>query len=265
MKHDLKQRYPGAALITGASAGLGEAFARALAAEGMDLVLVARREERLREIAAQLEKAHGIRVASVALDLSLPDAAQSLAQQVASLGWTVSLLVNNAGFGSMGPFETLDPAGEARMVDLNCRAAVAVTAAFLPGMVQRRNGAIIFLASTAAYQPVPFMSTYAATKAFNLIFAEGLWGELRGRGVDVLALSPGYTVTEFQERAKMTFVPPRAFWAQAPEVVETALRALGRRPSVVHAWYNKIPAFLVRLVPRRSIPMIVASGARPKN
>ena len=249
----LADRYGGAALVTGASAGIGEAFASVLAARGMDMILVARREERLRSLAVRLEGQHGVRCLVVPQDLAEPSAADAIHSAVATAGVPVGLLVNNAGFGTYGPFQAQDAEHQAAMVDLNCRAPLLLTHAFLPAMLERARGAIIFVASIAGYQPTPFLSVYGATKAFDLMLAEALWAELRPHGIDVLALSPGLTRTEFQQVAGTEHMT-RHGRGDAPEsVVEAALAALGRSPSVVPGARNKLLTFGSRWVPRSAV------------
>jgi hypothetical protein len=246
------QRFGGAALVTGASAGIGERFARALAARGMDLVIVARRAERLETLAAELRTTHGVRAEAIAEDLVHADAASRLHAEVARRGVDVGLLVNNAGFGRFGPFADDDPEQAVRMVELNCRAPVALTYAFLPAMRARGRGGLIFVASTAAYQPTPWFAVYGATKAFDLMLAEALWVELRDTGIEVLALSPGFTPTEFQEVAGVREMGAPAV-TSAEEVVETALGALGRKPSVIPGFLNKAAAVGAKLGPRATV------------
>jgi uncharacterized protein len=186
---------PETALVTGASSGIGEQFARQLAARGHDLVLVARRAERLESLAEQVPtQAH-----VVACDLAT-DAA-SLAGRVEQLDVGVGLLVNNAGFGTSGPFVENDPAREAEEVRLNCEAIVTLCHAFLPAMIDRRRGGVINVASSAGMQPIPYEAVYAATKAFALNFTDALHTELRGSGVRVMSVNPGPVPTEWQRVA----------------------------------------------------------------
>lgn len=248
MNRPFRERFGGAALVTGASAGIGAAFARHLAAAKMDLVLVARRRDRLESMAAELSAAHGIRAEVIDLDLAAPGATGALVSAVSEKGLEVGLLVCSAGFGTYGEFVETDAATEARMVDLNCRVVVEHCHAFLPPMVTRGRGGVILLASTAAYQPCPYWATYGATKAFNLMLGEALWAELSPRGIDVLALSPGYTRTEFQQAAHIDFgVGPEI---DVDDVVKGALRAIGKKPSVIPGNMNWLMAFGSRLVPR---------------
>jgi len=185
----------GVVLVTGASSGLGEQFARQLSARGRDLVLVARRTDRLETLAAELPtKAHVI-------GLDLASDADQLADRVSGLGVDVDLLVNNAGFGSTGRFIEQDPAVESGQIRVNCEAVVTLTHAFLPPMLERHRGGVIIVASTAGMQPIPYQAVYSATKAFALTFSDALHTELRGTGVHVLAVNPGPVPTEWQEVA----------------------------------------------------------------
>ncbi|MBI1318520.1 MAG: SDR family NAD(P)-dependent oxidoreductase [Candidatus Hydrogenedens sp.] len=264
MSKTLSERYPGAALITGASAGLGEAFARRCAAEGMDLILVARRAERLEELAAELQKAHGIRAHAVPQDLQEPDCHEKLKASCDELGLRVSMLINNAGFGSHDLFHKVDIETQLRMIDVNCRAPVALTGVFLPSMLERGNGAVVFLASTAAYQPTPWFATYGATKTFDLMLGEALWAETRGTGVDVIAVSPGYTLTEFQAVADVRALPPKALWAKPEAVVNTCFANLGKKPSAIDGTLNAIAAFLPRINSRKTVAALAKGMLKPE-
>jgi uncharacterized protein len=251
------------ALITGASSGIGEVFARRLAARGENVVLVARSGERLNAVCNELGRAHANVVAqSVALDLSEPDAPQQLFAETSRRGLEVETLINNAGFGSMGEFLTLDLQRELDMIDLNVKALVALTYLYLRPMRERKRGAIINVASTAAFQPVPYMATYAATKAFVLSFSEALWEENRARGVKVMALCPGVTNTNFFDAAQIAQPPMRI--AQTPEeVVDTALAALARgRSHVISGWLNYLQTEAERLLPRSLVTRIAGSAIR---
>lgn len=262
--YNLKTRYGGAALVTGASSGIGAEFARRMAAEGLDVVLVARREDKLRELAAKLEADHSITAHVLAMDLTSPDGAQDIKAALDEKGVEVGVLINNAGFGTYGLFHDLDPAGETRMVDLNCRTPVALTSAFAPGMIERGRGAIIFLSSLGGYQPTPFFATYGATKAFNLMLGEALWAEMKPHGVDVIALSPGFTRTEFQDTAGLKNPKAPTGWKMADEVVETCLSKLGRAPSVVPGFVNNVTTAMARGMPRKLATMISYKFSQPR-
>lgn len=243
-------RYGSTALVTGASSGIGKAFARSLAEQGIDVVLVARRAPLLEELAAELERDHGVKAHAIPQDLSRADAADELYTAIEAAGLRIDILINNAGYGSHGVFDTLDPARELEMINLSCRLPVALTHKVLGGMKQRGRGAIVFLSSVAGMMPVPFMATYSATKAFPLYFAEGLYGELSGSGIDVLAVAPGDTSTEFRDVADFhnkVPLPPRS----AEHVVRTTFAALGRKPSVVDGIANKLTALSARITPKK--------------
>ncbi len=253
------------ALVTGASSGIGLAFARALHASGERLILVARRGDRLQELARELggDKQAEVMVA----DLTAPGAIPSLTAAVAARGFTVDLLVNNAGLGHTGRFEEEPRETVLRMIDLNVRALVELTHALLPAMVARGRGRIINVASNAAFQPVPFLTVYAATKAFVLSFTEGLASELAGTGVRVQALCPGLTRTEFQTVAEPG---PGLLIAKMPamsaeDVVACSLRALeGRRLRVVAGFSNRLLAALESFVPRAVVRRAAAELYRPR-
>ncbi len=252
-----------ATLITGASSGIGEVFARRLAARGENVVLVARSADKLNALCSELGRAHAnVSAQVVALDLSEPDAPQRLFDETNGRGFEVETLINNAGFGSLGEFLTLDSARELNMIDLNVKALVALTYLYLKPMRARGHGAIINVASTAAFQPVPYMATYAATKAFVLSFSEALWEENRAHGVRVLALCPGVTSTNFFAAAAIK--PPPLRIAQTPEaVVDTALAALARgRGHVISGWMNYLQTQAERLVPRALVTRIAGSAIR---
>ena len=218
------------ALVTGASSGIGEALARALAERGHGVTLVARREDRLTALAQELSAAHGIRAEVVAADLS--DAAQRdrVAAEVESRGLTVEVLVNNAGFGIYDPFASSDRARELEQVRLLVEAVVDFDARYVPGMVERGRGAVINLASTAGFQPLPGNGTYAASKSFVLLHSESLSEEVRPHGVTVTAVCPGPVPTEFQEHAKPAFTDrmPKLVWVGAARVARDTLRAVDR-------------------------------------
>ncbi|MFP5328955.1 MAG: SDR family NAD(P)-dependent oxidoreductase [Alphaproteobacteria bacterium] len=237
----------GIALITGASAGLGEEFARQLAKRGQRLVIAARRTERLEALAGGLGSAR-----AVGIDLSKPGAAAKLVANIKDAGETIDLLVNNAGFGLLGRFDRADPKRLREMVDLNCGALTELCRAVLPDMVERRSGAILNVASTAAFQPGPGMAVYFATKAYVLSLSEALHEEVKRFGVKVSALCPGPTRTEFGEVAG--FKSDGGFdrlSMDASEVVRLGLAGLDRNKAVVITGaLNKAGAFSTRLLPR---------------
>ena len=237
-------------IITGASSGIGEAFARKLAAQGRNVLLVARSEDKLITLCNELGRMNSIRAQHVAMDLSEPESPARLFDEAQKRGLIVDMLVNNAGFGAFGDFSKIDLARQLNMIDLNIKALVDLTYRFLAPMRERKQGAIINVASTAAFQPVPYFATYAATKAFVLSFSEALWEENRSLGVTVVALCPGVTNTNFFEAAHGQ--KPSARASQTPEaVVDTALTGLARRKSsIVSGWTNFIMIEAERLTPR---------------
>lgn len=253
----------GTALVTGASGGIGEAFARRLAADGLDLMLVARSGDKLVKLAKALRKSCGVRVETLAADLAKPDAGPRLKQAAVDFDFKVDLLINNAGFGMVGGFHQLDADRTQQMLALNMAAVVGVTQAFLPDMLVQHRGGILNIASMAAFQPTPFMSVYGASKAFVLSFSEGLWGEYRKRGIHVLAVCPGpvdsgfFDATGFPEtRAGV----PRRMMLKAEQVVEESLRALSKnRMLIVPGGMGQgLVAGLPRLAPRAWIAAGVA-------
>ncbi|MBN1657139.1 MAG: SDR family oxidoreductase [Anaerolineae bacterium] len=240
------------ALITGASGGIGKAFACQLAARRIDLVLVARSEGALRALAGELADAHGIRTHVVVADLAVPGAAQRLYDDVTALGWPIDLLINNAGFGQAGAFAELPFDAQSRMVHLNVNAVVELTRLFLPAMIERQCGGMINLGSTAAFQPVPFMAVYGATKAFVLSFSEAVAQEVARHGVRVMALCPGETATGFQDVAGVA-QGRRDRMPSAGQVVTLALDAFERgKRAYIPGFLNKTIAFFSsRLLPSR--------------
>jgi short-subunit dehydrogenase len=191
------------ALVTGASSGLGEEFARELARRHTNLVLTARSREKLEQLAQDLARVNGISAQVIVQDLAAPDGALALARELKERGIEVDHLINNAGFGTAGRFETMEVEREARMVRVNAESVVVLSRSLLRGMVERRRGGILNVASTSAHQPTPFMSTYGATKAFVLSFTLALAEELRGSGVRILALCPGPVPTGFRAAANI--------------------------------------------------------------
>ncbi|WFE29962.1 SDR family oxidoreductase [Solwaraspora sp. WMMD791] len=253
-------------LITGASSGIGAEFARQFAARGSDLVLVARREERLHRLATELTAAHRVRVEVLPADLSLPGAGERLAEQTNSRGITVTSVVNNAAFGTAGPFHREDPDRLRDEIAVNVTAVVDISRAFIGQLHTAANGVLINVASLAGYQPSPNLAVYAATKAFVLHFTEALWYESQGTGLRVLALTPGVVQTEFFEVLGTDEVNGPLPAQTASEVVATALRALGRRngpPSVVSGRLNRLAAHGARLLNRRqAVQMMGRINAR---
>ncbi len=253
----LRDRYGDWALVTGASSGIGASFARALAREGMSVVLSARREDRLRALASELEQ-YEVATRIVPLDLASPGSVSRLEDAISDLD--VGLVVNNAGVGYAGRFERQDPSRLREMLELNCVAPMLLTHALLPRLHARGRGAVLFTGSQAARQPLPLHAVYAATKVFDGFLGEALWAELRGSGIDVLVVEPGSTATEFQQVAGEL---PHA--GQAPdEVVAIALDRLGRQPSVSTRWWHWLRGNVaMRLLPR-SLLALLAGRAMDK-
>ena len=251
-------------LITGASSGIGAAFARKLAARGRNVLLVARSEDKLIALCNELGRLTSIRAQYVACDLQKPDAAAQLFEETKKRGLEIDMLINNAGFGSMGDFIRLDLERELEIIQLNIRALVDLTYRFLQPMRDRKRGTIINVASTAGFQGVPYMATYAASKAFVLSFSEALWDENRLHGVHVMALCPGVTETNFFEASGIDRPPMRTI--QTPEeVVETALRALNRKKStIVSGWTNFLTVEAERFFPRSFVTKVAGKALRSR-
>ncbi len=258
-----------ATLITGASGGIGEAFARRLAVENHNLVLVARSENKLHDLCDELMVKHKITAHYVAIDLIDFEADLSLFEETEKHRLEIDWLINNAGFGSMGDFANLELENELEMISLNVLALVALTHRYLQKMRERRSGTIINVASTASFQPVPFMATYAATKAFVKSFSEAIAEENRLFNITVTALCPGPTETNFFDAANIGTNVKDAFLKkgmQTPEaVVEAALSAVKRgKSSVVSGWINYMTARLGNFVPNSLITRAVGGVMRPK-
>lgn len=253
-------------LVTGASSGIGAEFARQLAARGMHLVLTARRTELLEALAKELHTAHGTKTDIIPCDLTDPTAPARLIEEVAARGRTIELLVNNAGFGSIGEIEDTDVKRVLEMVQVNIAALTELTYRVLPGMMQRKHGAILNVASVAAFQPVAYMGAYAASKAYVLHFTEAMWAEAREKGVTVMALCPGTTKTEFFG------VSGDATWLQrhsaqdVEPVVRCGLKYLEKkRQYIVSGWANYILSLLVRIAMRSIVVKQSMSYFKPKN
>lgn len=248
------------ALITGASAGLGLEFAKLFAADGHNLVLVARRQEKLEALADELESAHGVEISVVAQDLSLPEAPQQVFDTVRDAGTHIDFLVNNAGLGNKGLFHESALEREMSMVHVNMGALTALTRLFLPGMIARGFGRVLNIASTAGFQAGPGMSVYFATKAYVISFSEGLSFELKGTGVTVTAHCPGATHTEFAKEAGIeNTLLVKVGAADAPSTALDAYRAMNRGKVIaIHGFRNWFGAFMVRFSPRALIRSITA-------
>lgn len=252
-----------ATLITGASSGIGEAFARRLAAEKHNLVLVARSEIALHELCDELMLAYQITAHYVVLDLTEPDADERLFEETEKHGFEIDWLINNAGFGSYGDFAQLDLDHELRMVDLNIRSLVALTRRYLQPMRARKRGTVINVSSAAGFQPIPFMATYAATKAFVTSFSEAIAEENRPYGIQVMALCPGSTKTNFHAAAKMDRTLQVKGQETVDDVVETAMRGVkGGRTRIVSGFVNDLVSRIVTFVPNVFITRVMAKALR---
>jgi short-subunit dehydrogenase len=253
-----RERYGPWALVAGASEGIGEAFARRLADEGLHLLLVARREGPLDQLAADLRAAHGVEVRTAALDLGRPDLAEVAAGLVAGL--EVGLLVHVAAASAIGPFLDRPLEAQLRVLDVNCRSPLVLAHLLGAPMARRGRGGLLLVASLAGGQGNPLLASYAASKAFEIVLAEGLWAELRARGVDVLACragatrTPGYAAS--RPRGEVPLMEP-------DEVAKTALAALPRGPTAVTGALNRTAAFLFgRVLPRRIAVRIMGAATR---
>ena len=251
------------ALVTGASAGIGVALAEELAAGGTNLVLTARRKNRLDALAQRLATTYKIQTQVFQADLADPAGPERVFGFTRNAGIEVDLLINNAGFGKYGKFHSVAKEPLLEMVQVNCSAVVHLTHLFVQGMVARRRGDILILASTASFQAVPYISTYAATKAFDLLFAEGIAEELQPYGIRVCALCPGSTESEFHVVAGQDRFIHRAETAQ--KVARTGLKALaGGKSYVISGLGNYLGAHGERLVPRRFVTRTAARMFKPK-
>jgi short-subunit dehydrogenase len=253
------------ALVTGASAGIGLSLAELLAAAGTNLVLTARRTDRLQKLASDLGAKFGVKVEICATDLIRAEAPGQIFAFTSAKRIEIDLLVNNAGFGAFGYIQKIPTERIAEMVQVNCTAVAHLTQLYVPAMVERGRGDVLIVASIAGFQPVPFNSVYAATKAFDLIFAEGIAEELRPLGVNVCALCPGSTTTEFQQVAKQ---PDRAFRSAetAEKVARVGLEGLARGKSVVISGLkNRLMTESERLAPRSFVAKMAAKMMHPDN
>ncbi len=250
------------ALVTGASAGIGVALARELARHGAKLILTARRVDRLEALAAEL-RAQGTEVRVLAADLNDPAAPQQLFDAIDGLKLEVEILVNNAGLGQFGAFTSSPIAQELSQVRVNCEATVHLTRLFIPSMVERRRGWVLVVASVASFQPVPYLSTYSATKAFDRMFALGIAAEVARFSVKVTALCPGPTESEFFDVAHAGKLKTRKM--QSPEdVARLAIAALARGQRTIIPYFGgKFTALLVRFLPNPLITWFVEKSVRP--
>ncbi len=255
------ERYGPWALVTGAAMGIGAEFARALAARGLNLVLVDIRKEPLRLMCGDIRKT-GVEAVPVVADLANPDFPAAIRK--ASARREIGLLVNNAAWGTVGNFVEMNHSNLDRTISINCRAPMLLAREYGRIMADRRRGGIIFLSSASAVQVTPLLANYAATKAYSLVLAEALWEELRGYGVDVLALSPGATNTPgfYESGAKIEKLRSAPFM-EASEVVVEALEVLGKKPSLIPGRMNRLAAFvLTRLMSRSKALAVVGKNMR---
>jgi len=253
------------ALVTGASSGIGAEFARLLAGRGMHLVLASRREEPMRELAADLFTRHGTRTEIVVADLTQPADVARLAEEVDRKGIEIELLVNNAGFGVVADVPSTNRDAVLDLISVNIAALTDLTYRYLPRMMERKHGGIINVASVAAFQPVAYMGAYSASKSYVLHFSEALWAEARDYGVTVIALCPGVTRTRFFDVAGAPGWLKKTAASEPEQVVRSALRALEKhRNYVVPGWKNYILSLLVRLAPRRTCALESRKYFRPR-
>jgi len=255
------------ALVTGASSGIGEAIARKLAAEGVNLVLVARSQDKLKQLAKALTQSYAVQCTALPADLSSPNCGAHVHGQVKAMGLTVDILVNNAGYGTYGPFESITPENEQAEIAVNIAAVVDFAHAFLPEMLKRGAGTILNVASTAAFQPVPYMAVYGASKAFVLSFSEALWAEYQGSGIHVVALCPGAVDTGFISQLGNEAVRKTAAFSttlQPEQVAAHAIKAIqGKGPTHIIGFKNWLMAQSVRFAPRSLVARSSANMMRP--
>lgn len=259
-QEDFAQRYGPVALVTGASSGIGAAFAEALAARGLDLVVVARRRDRLNGLAERLAAAHGVQVRAVELDLARPEAAQAMLHATGDLD--VGLVVSNAGFGLKGEHAANDPQAMAEMLMVNCHAPMQLAHGFIPRLRQRGRGGIVFTSSVEGLIGCPYSTAYSATKALVVALGEGLWGELQPEGIDVLTLCPGATESEAAGKqgidlAKLQNVMPAA------EVAELTLDNLRNGPTFISSPHYRASFEALLAMPRREALKAMAAGMKP--
>ncbi|MFI5397979.1 MAG: SDR family NAD(P)-dependent oxidoreductase [Candidatus Binatia bacterium] len=257
MADDFAHRYGPWALVTGASSGIGEQFARQLAARGLHLVISARRTALLENLATDIQRQHGTQVEVLAVDLSRPDFIEPLMKVCE--GKEIGLVVSNAGFGLKGEHHQLDAARLSAMLNVNCRAPMLIAHAFAPGLIARGRGGLLLTGSIEGFIGFPLSTAYAATKAFVMALGEGLWGELTARGVDVMVLAPGATDTDAPtlqgiDRSQLVGLMPPS------EVVRQALAQLGRKPVFITGWMNRLMVKFLSALPRR-VAVRVAGGA----
>jgi len=253
------------AMVTGASSGIGEAYAKALAARGCHVVLIARSQDKLEALAGEIKRKHGVQAYALPSDLSKTGASRQLAESMRELGLTVDILINNAGFGTYGRFEDIDPEREQEEIMLNTAALVDLTHHFLPGMLERKDGIVVNVASMAAFVPCAYSAVYGATKAFVLSFSEALWAETRGRGVRVLTLCPGATDTGFFDAVGSRDMAAGSAMSTPENVVKAGFRGIDKGSSyIIDGRNNYMSAQIGRFLPRRRVASIMERISRPK-
>jgi uncharacterized protein len=252
------------ALVTGASAGIGEALAVELAQAGVHVVLTARRRDRLEALAGRLQSQYSVQTKVLVADLAQPQASSDIFAATEGAGLPIEVLINNAGFGEYGAFLQSDPEWQVNMVQVNCTAVVQLSRLFLPRMVERRSGAVMIVASTAAYQPVPYLATYSATKAFDRMLAEALAEEVKEYGVNVSALCPGPTVSEFNEVAGSRKQDIRPRQATAEVAVRGLEGLVAGKPWVIPYLRGQLQVFGQRFFPRRLVTETAGRMMRPE-
>ncbi len=247
------------ALITGASSGIGEALARRFAKGGWNVILVARSVDKLNALAHELSAAHGVKTLVIGADLRVVTACRDIVEKIKAADVTLDCLVNNAGFGAVGAFEEISLLKQLEMIDVNVKALLELTHLFLPEMIQRKHGFIINVSSTAGFQPVPYLATYAATKAFVTIFSESLWAECKGSGVQVMNLCPGrtshtnFSVVSGKKENQNDWRPKQT----AEEVADMAFRQMGKnRPTLSTNPCDNFLRFASRFVSRKCVALI---------
>lgn len=246
MMISFKEKYGAWALITGASSGIGESFARKFASYGINLIVLARRIERLEKLKSELENKFNVEVIPLQVDLQNENFLEEIKSVIDSK--EIGILINNAGFGYRDEFINSDFQNNINMIKVNCIAPTILTHYLLPKMVERKKGALIFLGSLVAFQPTPTTAVYAATKVFDAFLGDALWYELKKYNIDVVTVNPGGTETEFHKVAKSTMGP---FPRTSEQVVNSTLKALGKKPSVIDGLFNKILAVSNRFVSRK--------------
>lgn len=242
----LKEKYGNWAFITGASSGIGEEFAKQLAELKFNLVLVARRKEKLETLSRDLISEHSIQTIIIPVDLSSPDFLNAIEQKIKQV--EIGLLINNAGFAITGSFLDNQLENQIQLLDLNCKAPLILSHYFGNKMMAKGKGAIVNIASSSAFLPMPYWTNYAASKAYLLHFTEGLWYELKEKGIDVVAVCPGGTKTEFSQRANI-----QSHGMSVKDVVSESLKNVGKKPTVVIGWSNKFSTTFIKLFNRKTL------------